>query len=75
MDEKELQNLLITAVQVGMNSKRNGFNDTYLTDDMFGDCLELYDVSFDEFKECMDGLLEVGAVVLDEDDGGYVTPL
>lgn len=67
MNRKEIQSLLLTAVQTGETFKANGMNDTYLTREMFQPLLDLHNISDTTFNKCMTELLEQGVVRLDDE--------
>lgn len=71
MDEDELKSLVLTAISVGMNFKRNQLNKTYLTDDMTGEYREMHGISIEDWKKTVKEFIDIGLVDI-ADDGGYV---
>lgn len=69
----DIQELLYKAVVTGETFYENGFNDTYLTRDLFQQFLELHKITDKEFDDAMDELIEKGAVYIQDDTYYRVT--
>lgn len=63
----DIINLIYKAIVTGETFYENGFNDTYLTREMFQQFLELHKITDKEFEDAIDELTEKEAIYLEDD--------
>ncbi len=63
----DIQELLYKAVVTGETFYENGFNETYLTRDMFQQFLELHKITDKEFEDAMGNLIKKGVIYIQDD--------